>query len=226
MNRPHNIILYLALVVLIAIGYIEPSVAQDNGQNQIQDKKSAGRAFFRSVVLPGWGHQYVQGGWERARIHVGAEIAFLSATLGYNQQAKTTKNTMFTTARQLAGVDIQSRDKAFQLAVAQYNSLAEYNKTMEQTRNWDRFYEVNLENNWLWSSEEDRIRYNKLRGKSDDSRRQAGIFLGLMVVNRAVAGVSSIVLARNHHRNLPTVVIVPNFLLESSTLAAHVTVRF
>jgi hypothetical protein len=133
---------------------------------------------------------------------------------------------MYTTARQMAGVDIKGRDKAFQLAVAQYNSLEEYNRTMEQTRNWDRFYEVNSENNWEWSSEDDRVRYNNLRGKSDNSRRQAGIFVGLMAVNRVVSGVSSMVAARNHNRNLPSVVIVPDFGGESTGLAAQVTIRF
>jgi hypothetical protein len=226
MNRLRNVLPLFALVIIIAIGFFESAVAQYNGQTITNDRKSAGGAFLRSVVLPGWGHRYVQGDWDRARIHLGADLAFLSATLGYNQQANTTKNTMYTTARQLAGVDVEGRNKAFQLAVSQYISLAEYNKTMEQTRNWDRFYEVNQENNWLWSSEEDRVRYNKLRGKSDDSRRQAGIFIGLMVINRAVSGVSSMVLARNHNRNLPTVVIVPDFLHESTGLAAHVTIRF
>jgi hypothetical protein len=203
-----------------------PLKAQSQDLIGAQERKSVGGAFLRSIVLPGWGHRYVQDDWSRGRIYLGSEIAFLGATLGYNQQASTTKDAMYTTARQLAGVDIRNRNKAFQLAVAQYNSLSEYNRTMEQTRNWDRFYEVNSENSWEWSSEEDRIRYNNLRGKSDDSRRQAGIFIGLMAVNRVVSGVSSMVSARNHNRNIPNVVIIPDFSGESTGLAAQVTIRF
>jgi hypothetical protein len=226
MKSLRNLLVYSFVLVLMAIGYHTPVLAQSEGPMMVQDRKSTGGAFLRSLVLPGWGHRYVQDDWGRGRIHLGADIAFLGATLGYNQQAISTRNTMYTTARQLAGVDIKGRNKAFQLAVANYNSLTEYNTTMLQTRNWDRFIEVNLDNNWDWRTEEDRIRYNNLRGKSDDSRRQAGIFIGLMAINRAVSGLSSMVTARNHNRNLPSVVIIPDFSQESAGLAAQVTIRF
>jgi len=226
MKRLRNLIPFGILLFLVTIGCQAPVMAQYDSQMVSQDRKSAGGAFLRSVILPGWGHRYVQDNWARGRVHLGSDIAFLAATLGYNQQANNTRNAMYTAAQQMAGVDLRRRNKAFQLAVAQYNSLAEYNRTMEQTRNWDRFYEVNYDNNWEWRSEEDRIRYNNLRGKSDDSRRQAGIFIGLMAVNRAVSGVSSMVSARNHNRNIPSVAIVPDFSQESVSLAAQVTIRF
>ncbi len=216
-----------ALILMLAVlGVNQTLVAQSQDVSVIQERRSIGGAFFRSLVLPGWGHRYVDGNWGRARIYFGSDLAFIGATLGYNQQANNTRDAMYTTARQLAGVDLRGRNKAFQLAVAQYNSLSEYNRTMEQTRNWDRFYEVNAENNWEWSSEQDRIRYNNLRGKSNDSRRQAGIFIGLLAVDRVVSGVSSMVSARNHNRNLPNVAIIPDFSGESTGLAAHMTIRF
>jgi hypothetical protein len=228
MKSPRNTSFLLILALFITIGIQMPALAQvtSDGSALMQSRKSVGGAFLRSLIAPGWGHRFVNDDWGRGRIHLGSDIAFLGAALGYNQQANNTRDAMYTTARQMAGVDIKGRDKAFQLAVAQYNSLEEYNRTMEQTRNWDRFYEVNSENNWEWSSEDDRVRYNNLRGKSDNSRRQAGIFVGLMAVNRVVSGVSSMVAARNHNRNLPSVVIVPDFGGESTGLAAQVTIRF
>jgi len=226
MKSLRKVLPFSILLLLATIGYQAPVLAQYESQMVSQERKSAGGAFLRSIILPGWGHRYVQESWGRGRIHLGSDIAFLGATLGYNQQAINTRNAMYTAAQQLAGVDIRGRNKAFQLAVAQYNSLAEYNRIMEQTRNWDRFYEVNFDNNWEWRSEQDRIRYNNLRGKSDDSRRQAGIFIGLMAVNRAVSGVSSMVSARNHNRTIPSVVIVPDFSQESMSIAAQVTIRF
>lgn len=215
---------------LLLVGLAGTSNAQVNSQVPVEpavvSHKKAGGAFLRSIVFPGWGHRYVQDDWRRGRLHAGADVTFLAAALGYNQQANNTRDAMYTAAHQLAGVDIKGRNKAFQLAVAQYNSLEEYNKSMEQTRNWDRFYEVTPENNWDWRSEEDRIRYNNLRGRSDDSRRQAGIFVGLLAVNRVVSGISSMVSARNHNRNIPNVVIVPDFSGESAGVAAHLSIRF
>lgn len=230
MKNRHNGLTIGLITVVLFLGISDVSKAQMNPQASdepsIHSHKRVGGAFIRSIVFPGWGHRYVQENWRRGRLHAGADVTFLAAALGYNQQANNTRDAMFTSAQQLAGVDIRNRNKAFQLAVAQYNSLAEYNKSMEQTRNWDRFFEVNAENNWEWRTEEDRIRYNNLRGRSDDSRRQAGIFVGLMAVNRVVSGISSMVSARNHNRNIPNVVLVPDFSGESAGVAAHISIRF
>jgi len=194
---------------------------------QTAKSKSAGGAFLRSLVLPGWGHRYVDNeNWNRGRIHMGADLLFLGGSLGYNRQAIMTQNSMFTSTVQQAGVDIRSRDKSFQLAVAQFNSFVEYNLYQEQTRNWDRFLADTPQNRWEWRSEEERVRYNDMRAKYDDSKRQTSLLIGLMAVNRVVSGISAAISARNHNRTIPDFAIIPERYGDETGFAARVSFRF
>jgi hypothetical protein len=202
-----------------------PVLAQGSESDNLQHKSTAG-TMLRSVILPGWGHSYVEGNWYNSRKFLAADAAFLAASLGYRQSSGNALQSMYTSTRQKAGVDIKGRPKSFQLAVAQFNSLAEYNTYQEQTRNWDRFLENTFENQWNWNTEQDRIRYNELRSRQESHSRQAGIFIGLMAVNRVVSGVSSMVSARNHNRNLPSVFILPNGDSTELGFSAHVQFRF
>lgn len=220
--------------ILLAAGIVFPFANPVSAQTQqdqmfVQDieHKSAGGAFLRSLVLPGWGHRYVDNdNWNRGRIHMGADVLFLGGTLGYNRQAIMTQNAMFTSTQQQAGVDIRGRDKSFQLGVAQFNSLAEYNLYQEQTRNWDRFLADTPENQWEWRSEEDRNRYNEMRAKYDDSKRQTSLLIGLMAVNRVVSGISAAISARNHNRLVPDFAITPERFGDETGFAARVRFRF
>lgn len=190
------------------------------------ERKSTGGAMLRSMVLPGWGHAYVKDHWKNSRSFLAADVAFFAASLGYRQSSQNALQSMYISTRQKAGVDIKDRPKSFQLAVAQFNSLSEYNTYQEKTRNWDRFLENTPENQWNWSSEQDRFRYNELRSRQENHSRQAGIFVGLMVVNRVASGVSSMVAARNHNRNLPTVYLLPNGNIPEMGVSAHLQFRF
>lgn len=222
-----------ATIILLAgiVASSSHSVSAQTTQDQVfvQDivHKSAGGAFLRSLVLPGWGHRYVDNdNWKRGQIHLGADVLLLGGSLGYNRQAIMTQNSMFTSTKQQAGVDIRGRDKAFQLGVAQFNSLAEYNLYQEQTRNWDRFLADTPENRWEWRSQEDRNRYNDLRAKYDDSKRQTSLLIGLMAVNRLVSGISAAITARNHNRLVPEFSLAPEPYGDETGFTARISFRF
>jgi hypothetical protein len=216
----NNIVLILLLLA------VTTSVRAQSSETEILKHKSSGGALLRSVVVPGWGHAYVNDQWQKSRKFLVADATFLAATLGYRQSSDNALQSMYTSTKLKAGVEIKGRSKSFQLAVAQFNSLAEYNTYQEQTRNWDRFLENTPENQWNWTSEQDRIRYNDLRSRQESHSRQAGIFIGLMAVNRAVSGISSMVAARNHNRNMPLVFILPNRDSDVKGVSAHVQFRF
>lgn len=192
-----------------------------------QEPKSPGGAFLRSLVVPGWGHHYAdKHDWNRGRVHLGADVVLLAAVLGYNGQYRNTREAMFTVARSHAGVNVEGRDKSFQLAVAQFNSLQDYNEYQEQTRNWDRFIDVVPGNQWQWADEATRIRYDNLRGKSENTKRQIPMLIGLMAANRVISGISSAVRVRNYNRELPDVALAPVMDDGLRGLTAQVNFRF
>lgn len=156
-------------------------------------------AFWRSLVLPGWGHQYVDGNnWRRGQTHLAAEIVLGASYLGFRVRASNLEVQYITHANMYAGTDISDRNRAYRLAIGDYDNLNEYNDYQLRSRNWDKLYEDTSENRWNWQTPEDRHNYRNLRSDVDRIRNQIPAILGLMVVNRVVSAISAYNRARNH----------------------------
>jgi hypothetical protein len=208
-------------LLLLAIVSGTPAFAQTPMlpvAKQLEQPKKPFMALTRSLIVPGWGHWYADGRDSRqAKWFLAADLALLAGTLGYHHQSQRSFETMTTVAQQQAGVDIRGRSTSFLLAVAQFNSLEAYNQYQEQTRNWHRFLTSTPENQWEWTSESERLKYNDVRSTYDNSKRQRSIFIGTMVLNRLVSGVSAAVAARNHNRRMPELMLMTASLSTPST---------
>ena len=156
-------------------------------------------AFVRSLLVPGWGHHYVNpDDWNRGKAHLGAELAMIAGYFGLRARASTIEDQYLTLANLRAGVDISGRGRPFQLAIGDFNSLQEYNDFQLRSRNWNRLLADDPENRWYWVNEEDRNRYNELRSDRDRIRNQLPAVIGLMAVNRVISAVSAFNRARDY----------------------------
>ncbi|MCG2588073.1 hypothetical protein [Rhodohalobacter sulfatireducens] len=159
---------------------------------QAQNRVKPEAAFVRSLILPGWGHYYVNSDqWRRGQIHLGTEVALIASYFGFRLRAGNLKDQYETLASLKAGVDISDRSRTFRLAVGDFNSIEEYNNFQLRSRNWNRLYEVESVNQWKWESEVDRDNYNNLKSDVDRVKNQLPAILGLMVVNRVLSAISS-----------------------------------
>lgn len=215
------------LLLLLPFLFVTQAYSQPNSIPVNSEYKSPGGAFFRSAVIPGWGHHYAdRTSWNRGKLHLGVEIALISAVFGYDAQHRHLRNNLHASARNGAGVNIQGRDKSFQLAVAHHVSLTEYNRFQEQTRNWDRFLPETPENQWDWGNDAERQKFNALRGRMESARRQVPMLIGLMVTNRLVSGVSAALKARNNNQHLPEIGLHPILHPDGTGYGASMLVRF
>ena len=159
-------------------------------------------ALLRSVVLPGWGHFYVNKAHQsRGLIHLGSDLALLGAYFGISIHANRLEQNLQTYAGQHAGTDITKRNRDYLLSIAEFNSIEAYNDYQERSRNWDKIYEVNAANYWSWNFEQNRLSFLKMDTKIQDNRQQLPAVLSLMVVNRIISGISAFTLARNQSAN-------------------------
>ncbi|MFO7847967.1 MAG: hypothetical protein R6V27_15480 [Balneolaceae bacterium] len=190
-------ILYAATMNVILLSLVSfmvfiPGVVQ--AQNTPDPKVS----FLRSLVMPGWGHHYNDSeNWNRGKVHFGAEAILIGSLFGLSARASNLENQYHTFAQLKAGIPVSGRDRTFQLAVGQYNSLDEYNDFQLRSRNWNQMLPDSEENRWNWQNEADRERYADLRESSDRARNQLPAIAGLMVVNRVVSAISAYRRARN-----------------------------
>lgn len=175
--------LFVMIVVLISFDFQTVSA---------QSESDPRGAFFRSMVVPGWGHYYNdREDWNRGKIHLSAELVIIAAYVGFQHRRSTLKTEYITLANLRSGVEIDGRNRSFQIALAEFPSLQAYNESQLRSRNWNRLIEENSANNWQWQNEGDRLKYGELRSRRDRIGNQLPALFGLMVVNRVVSAISA-----------------------------------
>ncbi|MGF1669775.1 MAG: hypothetical protein ACFCU6_04945 [Balneolaceae bacterium] len=185
-------------------------------------------ALLRSVVVPGWGHHYVdKTDWTRGQVHLAADVVLLAAFFGLNIRSNNLQDQAMTLAQLRAGVNAAEKDRAFRLAIGRFNSLEEHNDFQLRSRNFDQLIEDTPSNRWRWASSDDRNRYSSLRDSADRIDSQLPAFITLLVANRVVAGVSAFVRAKNKI-NVPEISISPVIDQPGSTsgLVANIRIAF
>jgi hypothetical protein len=183
-------------------------------------------AFLRSLVLPGWGHYYVERDiWGRGAVHLGAELTLIASYAGLKVRSSNKLEQYTTLASLRAGVDISGRIRSFQLAIADFNSLAEYNDFQLRSRNWNQLIDDVPENRWDWTSAEDRERYNELRGDRETANNQIPAVAAMMVLNRVFSAVNAYSRARNIS-GVPEVALTPVKSAENSGFVATFRFRY
>jgi hypothetical protein len=183
-------------IIIVAVLSVLILAPRTMAQQQLMDSEPADpsprSAFFRSLAMPGWGHFYTgESHRNRGLLHIGTEAILIGSFLGLTIRGNRLENDFLTLSRLSAGVDLDRRNRAFRLAVGDFNSLEEYNDFQLRSRNWDRLFEDTPDNRWQWNSTESRLRYRDMRQSRDRVRNQLPAIAGLMVVNRVISAISA-----------------------------------
>lgn len=156
-------------------------------------------AFLRSLVVPGWGHHYVdKTNWTRGQYHLAADVAMILSYAGLTIRGNQLESELDVYALSKANADISSRNREFQLAVATFDNLDDYNDFQLRSRNWDDLLPDIPENRWNWDEDADRFQFQDMRERVDRNNSQLPTIAALMVANRLVSALS----AYNHARRV------------------------
>ena len=194
---------YITLIAVLIL--TSTAFAQEPPTVRTPEGPKAGQAFLRSLVLPGWGHQYAQGGSWRgmATIYAGADVGLWVGLINANWRRDRLVQNYQTLAATRAGADIDGKDRTFYLNLATFLSSDAYLDTQLRNRAWDRIdYVSDPAFFWEWESVEDFQNFRDLRDDAESLGRRRSIFVALLVANRVLAGIGSIQAA---NRNAPTV---------------------
>jgi|SRR6056297_2160182 len=183
-------------------------------------------AFLRSLALPGWGHFYAdQDNWGRGAVHLGADVALLVSYTGLRIRSVNLKEQYTTLASLRAGVDIANRNRSFQLAITDFNTLADYNNFQLRSRNWNELITDSPENRWSWATAEDRERYNELRSNRETVNNQIPAVAAFLVLNRVISAVNAYSRARKIS-GVPEIAISPYSVSGDSGFIATLRFRY
>lgn len=169
-----------------------------------KDLPSPRGAFLRSMVLPGWGHQYIdKTDWKRGQYHMAADAVMILSYLGLRSRVNYLEGNLETFALSKANADLSGRNREFFLAIANFDNLDEYNDFQLRTRNWNNLLSDTPENQWNWTVDGDRLEYQDMRERIDKNKNQLPALVTLMVANRVISGLNAFVRARKIWSNPP-----------------------
>ncbi|MEP1151285.1 MAG: hypothetical protein ABJH08_06105 [Balneola sp.] len=199
-------------IILLSIFNIQAVAAQSvqfeerESESVIENFPNPRTALLVSFLVPGLGHNYVDSDdWSRGKIHLGAEIALLVGYFGLRANANRLEGNLNTLARSKAGVSLNAKGREFELAVANFDNLGEYNDYQLRSRRWQDILPNIPENNWNWETEKARLEFQDTRDRIGNSENQLPALLSLMVANRLLSGISAFTKARNMRANLPEI---------------------
>jgi hypothetical protein len=152
-------------------------------------ESSARGAFFRSLLLPGWG-QHAAGRTGAAGCFLGAEVGLWAAYLGADRLAAVRADNFRDYAAEHAGAQTSGKsgvffdDLGFYASVQQHNLYAAYEDGPQAA-----LYSLTPEFLWEWESDAARREYRDLRNGSRSADRAALYVAGLVAVNHLLAAV-------------------------------------
>ena len=144
-------------------------------------------AFWRSLLVPGWGQQYAQGGGGG---FLAAELALWGGYWGFEWLGQVRRDRYEAYAAERAGARPEGKgddyfdDLGFYASRLQHNQFARYEDGLDA-----ELYPVEADFFWEWDRDESRLRYRELRNSSQHAQRQALYVTGLVVVNHLVAAI-------------------------------------
>ena len=151
---------------------------------------SAGKgqgAFWRSLLVPGWGQRYATGGGGR---FFAAELAFWGGYLGYERLREVRRDQYRAFAAAHADARPQGKDGEYFDDLGFYQSRLEHNQFARYEDGPEAaIYPLGRDFFWEWDRQASRERYRQLRNSTAGAGRQALFMTGLVAVNHLFAAI-------------------------------------
>jgi hypothetical protein len=173
--------------------------AQVNLKTSHADRKSVGKAFFYSLIVPGLGEAYVgRTGYTKFFLSVeGIAWGLLLANrLNVDWQTQDYQNY----AVQHANINRSGKDDDYWINVGFYNNIYDYNEQMRRDRNIDAIYEENAFYAWYWDSYDNRKYYAVKRAETREMAGRAVYYMGAIALNHLVSAINAMRVARHYNK--------------------------
>ena len=150
---------------------------------------SARRAFWSSLLIPGWGQYYAGKSKSGLRFLV-VELGLWSGYFALDAVAALRRDNYRTYAAGHAQARPQGRDKEYFDNLGFYESRLQHNQfALYDDGPAAVLYADAPEFFWEWDAEESRMRYRQLRNASQTAKRQALFTTGLVVANHLISAI-------------------------------------
>jgi len=182
-------------IACLAVAVLSAAAGAQSG------KKSPGRAFLSSLLVPGLGQHYVESHGS-IKYFAAAEVVMFGAAFGLEQYSDWLEEDYRAYAAEHAGVNPEGKDKDYYVEISKYNSIFIYNEKARIDRDPDSVIPETPGNIWVWDSAENRINFHYKRVDADNTSNRAIYFWTGIFVNHLVSGIHAAILAKRHNDRL------------------------
>ncbi len=165
-----------AIIISLLLLSIVPATAQ-----------TGAGAFWRSLLIPGWGQRYA--GQSGGRF-IATEFAFWSAYLVFDRLSEVRTDRFQAYAAEHAGARPDGKERGYLDDLGFYESRLAHNQfALYQDGPKAQLYPTGADFFWEWDRDASRERYRDLRNSSESAKRQALYATGMVVANHLVAAI-------------------------------------
>ena len=161
------------------------SVSGDDDRNLHQQ---SGKAFRRSLILPGWG-QLTNGNKLKGYIFLGVETALIAGAIGYQMYGNWLEDDYTAYAGQHAEV-VGDRSHQFYVDIGNWLDRQSYNEQRIRDRNFDALY-INPDDDWRWDSDANRRHFKAMRISSDRSQQLVIFMVSGIIINHLASAIDA-----------------------------------
>jgi hypothetical protein len=168
---------------------------------QQKEKKSIGKAFFYSLLIPGLGEAYV-GNTTYTKIFLSLEVIGWGFLLGNYQNVSWLEKDYKNFAYQHAHISKDSKNGQYWIDIGKYENIYEYNEQKRRDRDVSAIYDENTFYYWQWDSYANQLSYDKKRIYARELENDDIYYMGAIVLNHIVSAINALRLAKAYNRNL------------------------
>jgi len=189
---------------LLAAGSSEPAMPAPAFEPQRNEpaRKSVGRAFLLSMMVPGLGEWYA-GGNMMAPYFVGLEAGLWLGFSTFRMYSGWLSDDYKTFAKQHAGTLIDGQQKQYFVDIGNFDSIWEFNEFQGVQRDFDSQYPETEQYIWQWDSEENRTKFKSDRVESDRAFNRSTTVLTVIFINHICSAINAAITARQWNHTLP-----------------------
>ena len=165
------------------------------------EKQNPGKAFIKSLILPGWGEISV-GRSTRSKSFIIAEGLLWSSFATLKIYSHWKQNDFEDYAIERAGVNSTGKAKSYYSDIGNFNNIFEYNEEKRRFRQYDEVYPVDADHFWEWKNEADLSRFDELRSSSELASRNATLVVGGILVNHILSAIDAVWVTHQSNKTL------------------------
>ena len=188
---------YQSPPLLPSVSQMPVSVASDT---EMILEKNRGKAFFMSLLIPGWGQHYTRSS-NKMIAFFASEISLWMTYTGFELYSDWRREDYRNYAARYADVDLDGKTDSYFIDVGNFNSIYDYNAYKLQWRQLAEYYEDVDPYYWNWQSEDYRKEFDDLRIASDTAHNRATLILGFIMANHIISAVDALISANRYNNN-------------------------